>query len=141
MKTAKGTAVILLIALLIFIPVAAEAHGGFGGGVLLGLGAGLITGFAFAPRPVYVAPPVYYTPPPPVIYPSPSYNQTPVPSGPSSYEFNNAGISSPTTPSPGCREWKVVNRHWEKRWDGYYGRWQNVLIEKWGWVGVPCSSQ
>lgn len=142
MKTAKWTAIILLIVFLISMPVAANAHGGFGGGVLLGLGAGLITGFAFAPRPVYVAPPVYYAPPPPVVYPSPSYTLTPVPPDPTSYEFNNAGISSSAAPSPGqpgCREWRLVNRHWERRWDGYYGRWQNVLVERWGWVGVPCS--
>jgi hypothetical protein len=59
----------LLVALLAFMPVVADAHWGFGGGAILGFGLGLFTGLAVAPRPVYVAPPVYYAPPPPVSYP------------------------------------------------------------------------
>jgi len=70
MKIARFIFAGLLIALLVSMPVVADAHWGFGGGLVLGLGAGLITGFAFAPRPVYVAPPVYYAPPPAVYYPS-----------------------------------------------------------------------
>ena len=38
-----------------------------------------------------------------------------------------------------CREWKLKDRHWEKRWYPSYGTWQTVLVERWGWVGFPCS--
>jgi len=48
----------LLIVLLVFVPVAADAHRGFEGGLILGLGTGLIDGFVFAPRLIYVAPQV-----------------------------------------------------------------------------------
>ncbi len=51
-------------------------------------------------------------------------------------------VSSPN-PSlagqPGCRQWKVKDKHLENRWDPYWGRWFKVLVERWGWVGVPCS--
>ena len=66
MKTMKILSVGLLCILLIAVPVAADAHGGFAGAAFLGFGLGLFTGFAFAPRPVYAVPPVYYAPPPPV---------------------------------------------------------------------------
>ena len=69
MKATKLVLMGLLVAILVFMPVISDAHWGFGGGAILGFGLGLFTGFAFAPRPVYVAPPVYYTPPPPVVYP------------------------------------------------------------------------
>ena len=49
----------LLAVSLISVPVVAEAHWHHGGGAILGFGAGLLTGYLFAPRPVYVAPPVY----------------------------------------------------------------------------------
>lgn len=134
-----------MIALLISVPVAAEAHWHYGGGFILGLGAGLITGFALAPGPVYVAPPVYRAPPPPAVYPYyPSYVAPPVPPDPTAYSFTNPPSASSVTPPPaggvGCREWKVVDRHRENRWDPYYGRWRTVVVERWGWVGVPCGN-
>ena len=141
MKTLRIISIVLLIVLLISVPVVADAHWGFGGGLLLGLGTGLITGFAFAPRPVYVAPPVYYAPPPPVAYP---YRvPAPVPPDPAASGYsNNASVSSANPPpvgQSGCREWRMINRHWEKRWAPNYGGWQTVLEERWGWVGVPCN--
>jgi hypothetical protein len=100
MKTLKIISIVLLIVLLISVPVVADAHWGFGGGLLLGLGTGLITGFAFAPRPVYVAPPVYYAPPPPVAYP---YRvPAPVPPDPAASGYsNNASVSSANPPPVG----------------------------------------
>jgi len=38
-----------------------------------------------------------------------------------------------------CREWKLKDKHLENRWDPYYRKWFNVLVERWGWVGIPCS--
>ena len=141
MKTVKLLSSGLVIVLLFSVPAVADAHWGFGGGLVLGLGTGLITGLAFAPRPVYVAPPVYYAPPPPAAYPY--YVPTPVPQGPAAYGYSSGGAVSSANPSPmgqpGCKEWRLINRHWEQRWSPYYGRWQNVLVERWGWVGVPCN--
>ena len=88
MKTAKLAFAGLLITLLVSMPVAADAHWGFGGGLVLGLGTGLITGFAFAPRPVYVAPPVYYAPPPPAGY-YPSYVPPPAAPNSTAYGYSN----------------------------------------------------
>jgi len=142
MKTTKLAFAGLLITLLVSMPVAADAHWGFGGGLVLGLGTGLITGFAFAPRPVYVAPPVYYAPPPPAGY-YPSYVPPPAAPNPTAYGYSNGpDVSSASPPPVGqakCREWKMINRHWEQRWDSYYGGWRNVLVERWGWVGAPCN--
>lgn len=142
MKTVRIVFITLSIVLLVSVPVIADAHWNFGGGLILGLGTGIITGFALAPRPVYVAPPVYYAPPPPVIYrhyPVPAA----VPPGPATYSYSNRLTASSANPPPGqssCREWRLINRHLEKRWDPYYGRWQNVLVERWGWAGVPCTN-
>jgi len=142
MKTVRLVSIGLLIVLLVSVPAVADAHWGFGGGLILGFGTGLVTGFAFAPRPVYVAPPVYYAPPPPVAYPY--YGPAPIVSGPAASGYsNNAGVPSGNPPPVGqlgCREWRLINRHWEKRWDASYGRWQSVLVERWGWAGVPCSN-
>jgi len=143
MKTARLSFVGLLIALLVSMPVVADAHWGFGGGLVLGLGTGLITGFAFAPRPVYVAPPVYYAPPPPGGY-YPSYVPPPAAPNPTTYGYSDSPNVSSANPAPvgqsRCREWRMINRHWENRWDSHYGRWQNVLVERWGWVGAPCNN-
>jgi len=133
----------LLGVLLVAVPVAAEAHGGFGVGAVFGLGLGFLTGLAFAPAPVYVAPPVYY--PPPVIYRDypPYYGSAPASPAPGAYgNPGNSTISSSNTPpvmQSRCREWRMINRHWENRWDPYYGRWRAVLVEKWGWAGIPCN--
>ncbi len=117
MKGLKILAVGLLILSVISVPVLADAHWG-AGGVFLGFGAGLLTGALLAPRPVYVAPPVY--PAPPAVYqPAPADA-----SGP---------ISAP------CREWRLIDRHWENRWDPYYRTWRRVPVDRWGWVGVPCQ--
>jgi hypothetical protein len=145
MKMAKAVFIGLLIVLLVSVPVAAEAHWAYGGGAILGFGAGLITGLVLAPRPVYVAPPVYYAPPPPVVYrSSPYYAPAPAPPGPAAHGYsNNADVSTVNPPPPGqsrCREWRLIDQHWQNRWDSYSGRWQNVLVERWGWVGVPCSN-
>jgi len=143
MKTMKTLSVGFLSILLIAVPVAADAHGGFAGGALLGLGLGLFTGFAFAPRPVYAVPPVYYAPPPPAVYRYyPSYVPAPVP--PASYGGGYSdrayapSVSSP--PAGRCREWRLIDRHLENRWDSYQGRWQKILVERFGWVGVPCRN-
>jgi hypothetical protein len=139
MKTLKLVFAVVIIVLLAFMPVVADAHGGFGGGAILGFGLGLFTGFAFAPRPVYVAP-VYYAPPPPVrsyYYPSPP------PPDPTAYDYSRNAELTPANPPPvghsACREWRPIGRRWENRWDSYYGRWRPVLVERWGWVGVPCN--
>lgn len=136
MEKTKIIAVFLLIICLVFLPVAADARGG--GRLLFGFGAGLLTGYLFAPRPVYVAPPVYAAPPP---VSSPDYVPAPVPPPPISgysYDANVAG------PQPGlqakCREWRLIDRHLEDRWDSYYGRWRQVPVEKWGWIEMPCNN-
>ena len=132
----------LLVAFLVFSPVIADAHWGFGGGAILGFGLGLFTGFAFAPGPVYVAPPLYHAPPPPVAYPY--YSPAPVSPGPATYGYSNnpslSSISPPPVVQSRCREWKLINRHSENRWDSYNRRWQTVLVERWGWVGAPCHN-
>ena len=142
MKMVRIVFIGLSIALLVSVPVVADAHWNFGGGLILGLGTGIMTGFALAPRPVYVAPPVYYAPPPPVMY---RYYPVaaPVPLGPATYGYSQGPTASSANPPPGqssWREWKLIHRHLEKRWDPYYGRWQKVLVERWGWVVVPCNN-
>jgi hypothetical protein len=142
MKTMKILSVALLCILLIAVPVAADAHGGFAGAAFLGLGLGLFTGFAFAPRPVYAVPPVYYAPPPPAVYRYyPSFVPGPVPPATYGGYSENANTPSISPPSEGrCREWRLIDRHSENRWDSYQGRWQKVLVERFGWVGVPCRN-
>ena len=145
MKMAKLIFVGLLIVLLVSVPVVAEAHWGYGGGAFLGFGLGLFTGLIWAPRPVYVAPPVYYAPPPPAVYRSyPYYVPPPAPPGPAASGYsNNAAVLPANLAPPGqarCREWRLIGRHWQNRWDPYSGRWQPVLVERWGWVGVHCPN-
>jgi len=138
MKTLKLVFAIAVIVLLAFTPVVADAHGGFGGGAILGFGLGLFTGFAFAPRPVYVGP-VYYAPPPPIPY---RYSFAPIPPDPAAYGYANSAEGISANPPPAgqstCREWRPIYRRWENRWDSYYGRWRPVLVERWGWASVPC---
>ena len=132
----------ILSILLIAVPVAADAHGGYAGAAFLVFGLGLFTGFAFAPRPFYAAPPVYYAAPPPVVYRYyPSYVPAPVP--PVSYGGYSDQTSAPSASlsrAERCREWRQLDRHWEDRWDFYYGGWRKALVERFGWVGVPCHS-
>ncbi|MGE5252706.1 MAG: hypothetical protein ACM3N7_01990 [Planctomycetaceae bacterium] len=149
MKVLKLAFIGLMGALLIAVPAVAEAHGGFGWGVGLGLGLGLLTGWAFAPGPVYAvpygAPPVHYSPPPAVYRYNPVYYYPP-PAPPPPGSYGNTGssqVSSSTVPPAGqskCREWRMINRRWENRWDSYSGSWRAVLVEKWGWVEVPCKN-
>ena len=144
MKTMKRFFFVFLTTLLVAVPAIADAHG-FGGGALLGFGLGLFTGFAFAPRPVYVGPPVYYAPPPPVTYyASPNYLPAPAAPGPAAYGYSNRASAPPANVSPmgqsRCREWRMLDRHWENRWDAYYGRWRAILVERWGWAGAPCNN-
>lgn len=122
MNTTKLIIIGLVIPFLISMPVAADAHG-VGGGVILGFGAGLVTGYLFAPRPVYATPPVYAAPPPVIEY---------------SYTKTLASNPAPNLESI-CREWRIIDRHWEDRWNPYHGRWRTVLVEKWGWVQRSCS--
>ncbi|MGD0627613.1 MAG: hypothetical protein ABSB32_23300 [Thermodesulfobacteriota bacterium] len=138
MEKTKLAAVCLVIVSLLSLPVVANAHWG-GGGVFLGFGAGLLTGILLAPSPAYVAPPVYVAPPP-AYYPS--YPPAPIPAAPpvSGYSENaNAAVPPPSTHSI-CREWRPIDRHLEDRWDSYSGRWQQVGVERWGWVEVPCNN-
>jgi len=126
MKRGKGLIVILAV-LLISMPAAADAHWSFRGGLIVGLGAGIVTGYILAPKPVPAVPPDHYAPPPPVVSPRyPGYAPAPV--------------ASPHPAPSACREWTVVSRHWEKRWDGSGGAWRDVLVERWGWAGVPCHN-
>ena len=145
MKKAKIVAAGLAIILLFSLPLA--AHAGHGGGeVFFGFGVGLLTGYLFAPRPVYVAPPVYVPPAPayaPVSAPpAPAYVPAPAYSAPSppGYSNNAATTAPPPSAQPRCREWRLIDRHLEDRWDSYYGRWRQVPVEKWGWVEVPCNN-
>ncbi len=136
MKKTKIIAVFVLIICLVLLPVAADARGG-GGRFLFGFGAGLLTGYLFVPRPVYVSPPVYAAPPP---VSSPEYSPAPVPP-PAVYEYSTDAKAA--GPPPGlqakCREWRLLDRHLEERWDSFYGRWRQVPVEKWGWIDVPCN--
>jgi hypothetical protein len=140
MKTMKILSVGLLCILLIAVPVAADAHGGFAGAAFLGFGLGLFTGFAFAPRPVYAVPPVYYAPPPPAVYryyPS----DVPAPIPPATYGGYSENAKPSPPPSVGqCREWRLRDRHLEDRWNSYQGRCQKVIVERFGWVEVPCRN-
>jgi len=116
----------LLLIFLLTLPPAAEAsRRGRGGGVILGFGAGLLTGFLFTPRAVVVPPPVYYAP-------------VPAPTPPPVYGY------SERAPQPGaqakCREWSLLERRYQDSWDPYYGRWRSVPVEKWGWADVPCRN-
>ena len=127
----------VLISLLFFVPVPADAHGG---GAILGFGLGLLAGLAFAPGPVYVGAPVYYAPPPPAVYvPYPYSYYVPAPNPPPvSYGYSGIATVAPAGQAR-CREWRLINRDWENRWDPYYGKWRAVLVEKWGWAAVPCN--
>lgn len=127
MKKIIRIGVCLLLVSLLCLPAAAEAHRhGSGGDVFLGFGVGLLTGYLFAPRTVVAAPPVYYAPYPPAPPAAPPVN---------GYSYH--------APQPGthakCREWRLLERHYQDTWDSYYGRWRTVPVEKWGWMEVPCD--
>ena len=131
MKKIARFAAGLVIICLVFLPALAEAGGHGGGGAVVGFGVGLLSGILLAPRPVYVPTPVIVTAPQ-AYYGQPSI----VPAVP-------APAAGPATPPPGteskCREWRLIERHFEDRWDSSAGKWQSVPVEKWGWVEVPCN--
>jgi hypothetical protein len=140
MKKTTLVTVGFLIVALVSLPVVADAHWG-GGGLFLGFGAGLLTGYLLAPSPVYVAPPVYAAPPPPVYYPSYVPAPAPPPAPPVSEYSNRTSEAVPPPASESkCREWRLIERRLVDRWDSYSGRWQSIPVEKWGWVEVPCSN-
>lgn len=142
MRKVKIVTAGLSILLWFSLPVAADAHEG----LFLGLDAGLLTGDLAVPRPVYVTQPqmaqgypgnVPIRPagqtPPPAEVPLPPAPPTPGYSG------------TATAPTPGnqakCREWKMIERHLEDRWDSNSGKWRQVPVEKWDWVEVPCINE
>jgi hypothetical protein len=135
MEKTKLLIVCLLAVSLISVPVVAEAHWHHSGGAILGFGSGLLTGYLFAPRPVYVAPPVYAAPPP-VYVPAPPPSYQPPESG---YSYGLTQAVPPPTVQGKCREWRMIDRHLENRWDSYAGKWQSIPVEKWGWVDVLCN--
>jgi hypothetical protein len=125
----------LVFVSLLCLPSMAEAHWRGGGGrVFWGFGAGLLTGYLFAPRTVVMSPPAYpvYSP----VYPAP-YVAAPA-AAPRVYGY------SESVPQPGahakCREWRLLERHYRDTWDSYSGRWRALPVEKWGWVEVPCAN-
>jgi hypothetical protein len=138
MKKASLLIVGVLAFSLALWPTLAGAH--YRGGTYWSFG----TAFIFAPRPVYIAPPVYVAPPvsafpPPVVYapvptspapPASGYNQSPPP---------DVSAGPPPAAQNKCREWKMIERRFEDRFDSYNGKWQLVPVEKWGWVDVPCN--
>ena len=132
-----------LIGFLTLLPVVANAHWHHGGGGFWGFGAGFFTGYLFAPRPFYVAPPVYAAPPPVMEYPAPYYVPAP-PAKPPVSGFSDSAHAGIANPPPNaqaqCREWRMISRQWQNRWDSYYGRWRKVLVEKWGWTKIPCNN-
>lgn len=128
MEKTKLLIVCMLIISLLSMPFVADAHWR-GGGAILGFGAGLITGYLFAPRPVYVTPPPVSVPAPPAPYRPPE----------NGYTDNNSQAVPPPIAQGKCREWKMIDRPLEDRWDSYYGKWRQVPVEKWGWVEVPCN--
>jgi hypothetical protein len=144
MKTAKWIIIGLIIVVFIGAPVLANAYVGYGGAAFFGFGLGLFTGLAFSPRPVYVGPGYY---PPPLIYRSPVYfvlpqDYTSASVPPSSYGYSDQARVLSVSPSISgrCREWRLLDRHLEDRWDGNYGRSQKVLVERFGWVAVSCRN-
>lgn len=147
-KKAQWVTAGLLIVLLFSLPAAANARGEF----FIEFGAGLLTGYLLAPRPIYVAPPAYVLPPQVVqIYPgtgpTPPPGQAPppevIPPPPAPPTSGYAGSATPPEPNnqAKCREWRNVDRRLEDRWDSYSGKWQQVPVEKWDWVEIPCDSK
>jgi hypothetical protein len=138
-----GLLVFFLLAWVAF----AEAHEGFIGG----FESEGPTGYLATPGPVYKplansAPPQQMAQVYPGSAPAPSPGQTPPievppppPPSPSGYP------DSAAAPTPGnqakCREWKMIDRHFEDRWDSNSGKWRQVPIEKWDWVETPCDGK
>ena len=140
----------LLMILSFSLPAAAAAAGARGDS-FTGFGAGLLAGYLPAPRPIYVVPPAYPLPPQVVqIYPDPgptsSPSQGPPPEVMPPPPPSASGYAS-SAPPPGpddqmkCREWRMVERRSEDRWDSNLGKWQQVPVEKWDWVEIPCDSK
>ncbi len=146
MKKMKWVAsVLLILPLLLAVPGPADAGGWHGGGAGLfwGFGAGLLSGYLLAPRPVYVAPaPVYVAPPPAVEYAPPAATYYPAPPlAPAAAQQETAQLSAAPPPGnqPMCREWKMIENRTDYQWDSYYGRYRAVPVQRWGWVEIPCK--
>ncbi len=133
-----------LLVIFPLLPADAIAAGARGGTLLL-------VGYLPGAGPTYVAPPANPLPPQvvqvyPDLGPASSRGQ-----GPSSEVMPPPSPSDPeyasSIPSPGpdgqmkCREWRMVERRLEERWDSNSGKWPQVPVEKWDWVDTPCDSQ
>ena len=74
--------------------------------------------------------------PPPAFTPPPASPPPPAASGPG-YEGSAPG------PVPGpqakCREWRMIERHMEYKFDQSTGKYREAPLEKWDWVDVPCG--
>jgi hypothetical protein len=92
------------------------------------------------------------SPPPPVVQVTPSNAsaqpaaQTPPPTAvpPPPTPSTSSELGSTTAPPPGdqakCREWKMIERRMEYKFDSSTGQYREVPVEKWDWVEVPCDS-
>ncbi len=132
MRTITRVSICLLIASLVFLPTAAEAHRQ-GGQVFWGFGVGLLTGYLFAPRTVVVAPPA-------VVAPAPVYRAPYVPAPTASPVYRYSNSAPRPDANAKCREWRLIERYHQDSWDAYAGKWRSTPVEKWGWVEVPCGS-
>ena len=77
-------------------------------------------------------PPPGHTPPPEVAPPPPAAP----PSG-----YSGKGPARAPGDQAKRREWKMIDRHLENRWDASSERWRQVPVEKWNWVEVPCGNE
>ena len=141
MKTIKSIAAGLAILSLVSVPALAEAHWHGGpGGLFLGFGAGLLSGYLLAPRPVYVTPtPIYVTPPPVVEYTPPVMTYTPPPPPASPSDTAQMAPAPPPGNQSMCREWRLTENRTDYQWDSYYRRYRAVPVQRWGWVEIPCK--
>ncbi len=143
MKRMKWVAsVLLIVPVLLATPALADAHWHGGGGLFWGFGAGLLSGYLLAPRPVYVAPaPVYAAPPPAVEYAPPpaTYYSAPPPAPVPQPETAQLAPAPPPGNQSMCREWKMIESRTDYQWDSYYGRYRAVPVQRWGWVEIPCK--
>ncbi len=132
--------ILLIFPVVLAVPALADAHWHGGGGLFWGFGAGLLSGYLLAPRPVYVAPaPVYMAPPPVVEYsvPAPAPPYAPPAAAPAQPETAQMAAPPPGNQSM-CREWRMIENRIDYQWDAYYGRYRAVPVQKWGWVEIPC---
>ncbi len=131
---------VVLIASLIFLPAMAEA-GWRGGDMTPGLGKSVLTdqGPALQLYAAAASDPANTPPVPPPANEPPAPQNAPLP--PPGQPGPDGTVSAPPHPGPEakCREWKMVERRMENRWDSYNNRWHQIPVEKWDWVDVPCG--